>query len=169
MPCPRRRRPCSSPGRLSPPPACRSPRRRPRSSRFEDLPPEAVEQAQDMHVLVRVDARDDRFAFHLLPSGSAACSAPGSPRHCTDGSATIQLACPIVRAHAPSGHGRTPGRGTPGLRQVGFEDGRRGVSRSVGHRPGHSQHQVGALRRGNRAPLPRPACARFPQNNYQCM
>ena len=131
-----------------------------------DLPPEAVEQAQDMHVLVRVDARDDRFAFHFRSPRSAACSAPGSPRHCTDGSATIQLACPIVRAHAPirswqdSGT-RMPGRDRSDLRTA--EEASAGQWVIV---PAFSIRV--ALRRGNRAPLPRPAVPASPENNYQC-
>lgn len=131
-----------------------------------DLPPEAVEQAQDMHVLVRVDARDDRFAFHFRSPRSAACSAPGSPRHCTDGSATIKLACPIVRAHAPirswqdSGT-RMPGRDRSDLRTA--EEASAGQWVIV---PAFSIRV--ALRRGNRAPLPRPAVPASPENNYQC-
>ncbi len=126
-----------------------------------DLPPEAVEQAQNMHVLVRVDARDDRFAFHFRSPRSAACSAPGSPRHCTDGSATIQLACPIVRAHAPirswqdSGT-RMPGRDRSDLRTA--EEASAGQWVIV---PAFSIRV--ALRRGNRAPLPRPAVPASPR------
>lgn len=119
-----------------------------------------------MHVLVRVDARDDRFAFHFRSPRSAACSAPGSPRHCTDGSATIQLACPIVRAHAPirswqdSGT-RMPGRDRSDLRTA--EEASAGQWVIV---PAFSIRV--ALRRGNRAPLPRPAVPASPENNYQC-
>ena len=46
-------------------------------------------------------------------------------------------------------------------RQVGFEDGRRGVSRSVGHRPG-IQHQGSAATRKSRA-VAAPRSARFPR------
>lgn len=119
-----------------------------------------------MHVLVRVDARDDRFAFHFRSPRSAACPAPGSPRHCTDGSATIQLACPIVRAHAPirswqdSGT-RMPGRDRSDLRTAEEASaGRWVIAPAFGIRV--------ALRRGNRAPLPRPAVPASPENNYQC-
>ena len=111
--------------------------------------------------LVRVDARDDRFAFHFRSPRSAACSAPGSPRHCTDGSATIQLACPIVRAHAPirswqdSGT-RMPGRDRSDLRTA--EEASAGQWVIV---PAFSIRV--ALRRGNRALLTRPRSARFPQ------
>ncbi len=114
-----------------------------------------------MHVLVRVDARDDRFAFHFRSPRSAACSAPGSPRHCTDGSATIQLACPIVRAHAPirswqdSGT-RMPGRDRSDLRTA--EEASAGQWVIV---PAFSIRV--ALRRGNRAPLPRPAVPASPR------
>ncbi|MCC2803532.1 hypothetical protein, partial [Collinsella aerofaciens] len=45
--------------------------------------------------------------------------------------------------------------------QVGFEDGRRGVSRSVGHRPGF-QHQGSAATRKSRA-VAAPRSARFPR------
>ena len=48
-----------------------------------------------------------------------------------------------------------------GARQVGFEDGRRGVSRSVGHRPG-IQHQGSAATRKSRA-VAAPRSARFPR------
>ena len=48
-----------------------------------------------------------------------------------------------------------------GARQVGFEDGRRGVSRSVGHRPG-IQHQSSAATRKSRA-VAAPRSARFPR------
>ena len=48
-----------------------------------------------------------------------------------------------------------------GARQVGFEDGRRGVSRSVGHRPG-VQHQGSAATRKSRA-VAAPRSARFPR------
>lgn len=48
-----------------------------------------------------------------------------------------------------------------GARQVGFEDGRRGVSRSVGHRPG-VRHQGSAAARKSRA-VAAPRSARFPQ------
>ena len=48
-----------------------------------------------------------------------------------------------------------------GARQVGFEDGRRGVSRSVGHRPGF-QHQGSAATRKSRA-VAAPRSARFPR------
>lgn len=119
-----------------------------------------------MHVLVRVDARDDRFAFHFRSPRSAACPAPGSPRHCTDGSATIKLACPIVRAHAPirswqdSGT-RMPGRDRSDLRTA--EEASAGQWVIV---PAFSIRV--ALRRGNRAPLPRPAVPASPENNYQC-
>ena len=126
-----------------------------------DLPPEAVEQAQDMHVLVRVDARDDRFAFHFRSPRSAACPAPGPPRHCTDGSATIKLACPIVRAHAPirswqDSGSRKPGRDRSDLRTA--EEASAGQWVIV---PAFSIRV--ALRRGNRAPLTRPRSARFPR------
>lgn len=126
-----------------------------------DLPPEAVEQAQDMHVLVRVDARDDRFAFHFRSPRSAACSAPGSPRHCTDGSATIKLPYPIVRAHAPirswqDSGSRKPGRDRSDLRTA--EEASAGQWVIV---PAFSIRV--ALRRGNRALLTRPRSARFPR------
>lgn len=48
-----------------------------------------------------------------------------------------------------------------GARQVGFEDGRRGVSRSVGHRPG-IQHQGSAATRKSHA-VAAPRSARFPR------
>lgn len=48
-----------------------------------------------------------------------------------------------------------------GARQVGFEDGRRGVSRPVGHRPG-IQHQGSAATRKSRA-VAAPRSARFPR------
>lgn len=48
-----------------------------------------------------------------------------------------------------------------GARQVGFEDGRRGVSRSVGHRPG-VRHQGSAATRKSRA-VAAPRSARFPR------
>ena len=48
-----------------------------------------------------------------------------------------------------------------GARQVGFEGGRRGVSRSVGHRPG-IQHQGSAATRKSRA-VAAPRSARFPR------
>ena len=48
-----------------------------------------------------------------------------------------------------------------GARQVGFEDGRRGVSRSVGHRPGF-QHQGSAATRKSRA-VAAPRSVRFPR------
>ena len=114
-----------------------------------------------MHVLVRVDARDDRFAFHFRSPRSAACSAPGSPRHCTDGSATIKLPYPIVRAHAPirswqDSGSRKPGRDRSDLRTA--EEASAGQWVIV---PAFSIRV--ALRRGNRALLTRPRSARFPQ------
>ena len=48
-----------------------------------------------------------------------------------------------------------------GARQAGFEDGRRGVSRSVGRRPG-IQHQGSAATRKSRA-VAAPRSARFPR------
>ena len=51
-----------------------------------------------------------------------------------------------------------------GARQVGFEDGRRGVSRSVGHRPG-IQHQGSAATRKSRA-VAAPRSARFPREQF---
>lgn len=48
-----------------------------------------------------------------------------------------------------------------GARQVGFEDGRRGVSRSVGHRPG-VRNQGSAATRKSRA-VAAPRSARFPR------
>ena len=58
------------------------------------------------------------------------------------------------------GHGRLRDADA-GARQVGFEDGRRGVSRSVGHRPG-IQHQGSAATRKSRA-VAAPRSARFPR------